>query len=199
MAKDINRSRLRDSRLIVLIALAIVLFSRQYWPDSTMPHELFEFAGYVLIAVCVLGRVYTTAFLGGFKNRQLIDYGPFSVIRNPLYLFSLIGVTGAALMSNHPVVMIGLPVGFLVIFLRQIRREEQFLEARFGDDYRRYVGAVPSLWPRLAGYRAPDTIVVSPRILANAVADAVWWFVPLPLIELVEYAQELGYLPVVFG
>ncbi|HEX9647796.1 MAG TPA: isoprenylcysteine carboxylmethyltransferase family protein [Alphaproteobacteria bacterium] len=190
---------MRDSRITVLAALAIVLFSRQYWPDSTLPHELFELAGYALIAACVLGRLYTTAFLGGFKNRQLIDCGPFSVMRNPLYFFSLLGVTGAALMSNHPLVMIGLPAAFLAILMRQIRREERFLATRFGDDYRRYVETVPRLWPRLAGYRAPDSIAVSTRVLASAVADAVWWFVPLPLIELIEYAQQQGYLPIVFG
>jgi protein-S-isoprenylcysteine O-methyltransferase Ste14 len=51
-------------------------------------HEPFEYVGYALVIVCVVGRIWCSAYVGGYKNTKLIDTGPFSIVRNPLYVFS---------------------------------------------------------------------------------------------------------------
>jgi protein-S-isoprenylcysteine O-methyltransferase Ste14 len=80
----------------------------------------------------------------------LIDSGPFSLVRNPLYLGNILlwlGFTLAArLLWLVPVVLIVLVVEYHAI----VRWEEQLLTARIGEPYRRYTRVVPRWLPRIA-------------------------------------------------
>lgn len=199
MAVKLNKTRMRDSKIALIIAFLLILFTRQFWENESPLHEFLDFAGYFLIALCALGRVYSTAFLGGFKNAELITHGPFSIVRNPLYFFSLIGVTGFALISNHLVIIIALPIFFVVLYHYLIIREEHFLEEEFGEVYRDYKKKVPRLFPNFSLYNAPETTMMYPKFINKAFADAIWWFAPFPIIELIEYLQETQILPVFFA
>ena len=42
-----------------------------------------------MILICILGRTWATLYIGGQKQRELVTKGPYSVVRNPLYLFTL--------------------------------------------------------------------------------------------------------------
>ncbi len=198
MAKNLNKSRILASKAALLSTLLVVLFSRQYWQDDSAYHEVLELAGNFLVAICAIGRVYATAFLGGFKNDRLVTHGVYSLMRNPLYFFSLMGITGVALVSNHPAVMLGLPLFFLLIYLQLIAREESFLQEKFGDEFTSYKKETPALWPKFSAYHAPQTTELTPRFLNKAFADAAWWLAALPAIELVEYLQTAGWVPTFF-
>lgn len=198
MAKSLNASRVRDSRLVVMIALAIILFIKPYIADESELHELVEYLGYFMVAICVIGRVYCTAFLGGHKNATLITYGPFSVCRNPLYAFSFMGATGIALISNHPILIVTIPVVILMVYLSLIRREEAFLKQEFGASFDVYCARVPRLLPKFSLYEVPETIPMNPRFLLRAIQDGIWWFSAYPLIELIEYLQDTGQLVTLF-
>lgn len=199
MATRLNRRRIQYSWLSIAVAILVITFSKPLIPYNLPLHEIIEFAGYFLVAVCALGRVYTSAFLGGFKNTRLITHGPFSVVRNPLYLFSLIGIVGLALNGGHVLVAVFLVGVFATMYWQLIRREERFLLAEFGDDYRDYMARTPRLLPKLSLYRCPEEVTFRPRFIANACLDAIWWFAALPLFELIEYLQGLGIIPAVDG
>ena len=195
MAKALNQTRIRDTRILLLLALLVTMLTE---PDLKPPgaaHALFEMLGELLVAACAIGRVYTTAFLGGHKNARLIAHGPFSVVRNPLYVCSLLGVTGVALMSAHLLVMLVLPPAFLGLYSALVAREEVRLHEIFGADYASYCERTPRFVPRFSRYHAESGMEVHPALLWNAVRDAALWFLALPLFELVAYAQLAGYLP----
>ena len=192
MAKKLNASRVRDSRLVVLVALAII------FAEETELHQIIEWIGYFLVAICVIDRVYCTAFLGGHKNAKLITYGPFSVCRNPLYAFSLIGILGVALISNHLVLIFAIPAFILLVYLSLIKREEDFLRQEFGAQFDAYCTRVPKLVPKFSLYEAPETIPMNPRFLLRAIQDGIWWFAAFPLIELIEYLQDTNRMIVLF-
>lgn len=194
MAKKLNKNRIRNSWLIGLFLLITVIFSRSMFADETVTHEIMDLSGYVLVTICAIGRVYTSAFLGGFKNQALITYGPFSVVRNPLYFFSLLGFFGISLMSTHISVIIVTVVGFGFIYSGLIRREERFLIEKFGAEYKKYMKKVPRILPNPKLYSCPQEISMQPTYLNRAALDAVWWFVPLPFMELLEYLANAGYL-----
>ncbi len=192
MAKSLNKNRMMGSKIALLITLTVVITTRQFFADESLYHEAFELLGNFMVAICAMGRVYSTAFLGGFKNNKLVDHGVYSIIRNPLYFFSLIGIAGVALISNHLVVMLGLPLFFILLYSRLIAREEGYLLEQFGQDYIDYKKRVPALWPRFSQYRAPETTQMYPKFLNKAFLDAVWWLSALPFIEAVEYLQDLN-------
>lgn len=182
------------SKIMIIFLLVAVFFTDALFPFESGIHEALDIVGILMVFLCALGRVYTTAYLGGFKNDVLINYGPFSVVRNPLYFFSLIGFTGVAVMTTHLLVIVVMPVAFLCLYIALIKREEAFLLEKFGDDYRDYMKSVPRLVPRMKHYQAPDTIQMSPKHLNKAFTDAIWWIMAFPLVEVAEFIQGNGWI-----
>ncbi len=79
--------------------------------------------------------------------------GPYSVVRHPLYLGNTLVAFGLALFTVTwflPVIVI---LASLLYHERICVREEQFLEARFGDDFRAWARDVPAVCPSFAHYR----------------------------------------------
>lgn len=198
MAQILNKNRMFGSRFALILTILVTLFSRQYWTEETVYHEVFEIIGVIFVGICAMGRIYSTAFLGGHKNECLITHGIYSVLRNPLYFFTLLGVTGIALISNHISVMIGLPLFFALMYRGLINREQAFLQEKFGQTYIDYTQSTSAMFPNFANYRAPETVVMNPRLLTKSLFDAVWWLAALPIIEFIEYLQAHHVLPILF-
>jgi protein-S-isoprenylcysteine O-methyltransferase Ste14 len=76
---------------------------------------------------------------------QLATAGVFQYLRNPMYvgLLLMVGGIGIAFASDWTLAMV-VPVA-LVLHHGVVLREERYLEARFGDSYRRYMDRV-SRW-----------------------------------------------------
>lgn len=194
MAKSLNKTRMHDTRILMGLTLLTGIFCKTMFPDETLAHESMDLMGYVLVTVCAVGRIYTTAFIGGIKNAQLITWGPYSVCRNPLYFFSLLGAAGIGLMSTSLLAFGIIFFGFLTIYWKLIEREEEFLQTRFGQSFDDYKASVPKLLPDFSKYACPAEIPLQPKFLNRAVADAIWWFVPLPLFEIAEVLQETNII-----
>lgn len=198
MAKSLNKTRMQQSKIVVILAFVLAFFTKALIPYESTIHEFTDFLGYLLIAICALGRLYSTAFLGGHKNENLITYGAFSVVRNPLYFFSLLGMIGIALISGHVLIMIGVPIIFIIMYHYLISREEEFLLKTFGQPYQDYIDSTPRLIPNLSLYNAPESVEVVPKYLNKAFKDAIWWFAAFPLFEVAEYLHESNLIPPLF-
>ena len=74
--------------------------------------------------------------------------GIYKRTRNPIYQAFGLFVLGLAFAFASDWMFLLLPLGALVIHFGVVRREERYLAARFGDDYRRYCARVPRYgWP----------------------------------------------------
>jgi len=186
MGKSTNKNRMLHSRIVVSVAFLLAVITKQFSSHEAYVHELTEFAGYILIVLCGLGRLYTTAFLGGHKNRNLITYGPFSVVRNPLYVFSWLGFTGIALFSVNLWVILIVPAAFLAIYHQLVLREEVLLLEKFGPEYASYLKKVPRFIPKTLKQTMPEEIPAVPHYLMNGLKDASVWFIAPPVFELLE-------------
>jgi protein-S-isoprenylcysteine O-methyltransferase Ste14 len=79
---------------------------------------------------------------------NLAASGPYQYMRNPMYVGTALIVAGIgiALASDWTLVLL-LPAGLLLHY-GVVLREERYLEAKFGDGYRRFKLAVPRYgWP----------------------------------------------------
>ncbi len=72
---------------------------------------------------------------------SLVTHGPFRFSRNPVYLSGILVLTGVAVAVDTLWLIVLTLVGFVVISF-QVRREERYLEARFGEEYRKYLRSV---------------------------------------------------------
>ncbi|MCL5116118.1 MAG: isoprenylcysteine carboxylmethyltransferase family protein [Firmicutes bacterium] len=119
------------------------------WPLHLTAHRAW-IAGASLAALSgglALWAVYTMHAAGTHIDPnqpavRLVRQGPFRWTRNPIYV-SLTGFTaGIALLADNAWIL-GLLVPVLLIMqVGVIRREERYLEKKFGDEYRRFLKEV---------------------------------------------------------
>lgn len=181
------------SGLLLLVAL---LFSDSLWPSGSLPHEGSEMLGYALISLCIVGRSWCSLYIGGRKKTQLVEEGPYSISRNPLYVFSVLGGIGIGLQAGN--LTTGLVCGMFVfaIFNTVIQREEDFLMSRFPDGFAAYAARVPRWGPRLSRWQSSEELLVRPRFVLVTFRDALGFLLAIPVLEAVEWAQVEGWLPV---
>lgn len=94
----------------------------------------------------------TTGEVGG---TYLIISGPFSRLRNPLYLGNMMIYFGIGIMAFalFPYLQIIGVLFFLFQYYYIVREEEGFLRNKFGEDYSHYFDNVPRFIPRVTKYR----------------------------------------------
>ncbi len=122
--------------VVVVAGVFVVAVTSSITPSGTTAHELIEWIGIVLIVVCILGRTWSSLYIGGRKIEEFVQTGPYSIMRNPLYFFSCLGAVGVGMQVGT--VVLGLVCGLLayVVFYLVILREEELLTERYGATYR---------------------------------------------------------------
>jgi len=189
---------MRKAVLLAAVGLGIVFlfFAGPRWPEDDWRHDTIEGIGDALIVACILGRTWCSLYIGGRKNQLLIADGPYSVSRNPLYFFSILGAIGVGAQVGS--VVTALLCGFIAwaVFLHTVLREEAALGAAFGDDYRAYLARVPRFLPKPSLWHDLATVEVRPRVVLMTFVDALVFLIAIPLAESFEYAQISGFIPV---
>lgn len=193
---QVQRRRRRFAQGSGLLLLLVLLFTESMWPSETFLHESLEMLGYALIMVCIAGRTWCALYIGGRKKKMLVDQGPYSVSRNPLYLFSVIGGLGVGLQAGNLVTGLVLALFVFMLFRVVIAQEETFLKSRFAEEFAAYAARVPRWGPRLSAWHSDLELVVQPRLVLVTFRDALWFLVAIPLLEGIELAQNAGWLPV---
>ena len=119
--------RPRKQGLLVATMLGLLLLSAtgSAWREiAPAVYASLRGSGLVLILLCILGRTWCTLYMGGRKNRELITRGPYSTMRNPLYLFSIVGTVGIGLLAGSVMAALLLGSIALAVFSYTVRREE---------------------------------------------------------------------------
>ncbi|MCB0335978.1 MAG: isoprenylcysteine carboxylmethyltransferase family protein, partial [Bdellovibrionales bacterium] len=104
---------------------------------------IFFFCGIVLVGVASLGRLWCTVYIAGNKTGVLVTEGPFSLCRNPLYFFSLLGAVGVGLATETITIPILILVLFAFWYPLVIKDEEERLREVHGAAYGKYCEKVP--------------------------------------------------------
>jgi len=76
----------------------------------------------------------------------LVENGPFRFTRNPMYVFGSVWYARLALLLFQPWALALLTVVVVTTHYGVVLREEEYLERRFGDAYRRYKARVSRYW-----------------------------------------------------
>ncbi|MDN2583678.1 isoprenylcysteine carboxylmethyltransferase family protein [Aquibium sp. ELW1220] len=179
------------------VALGLLLLAGQpRWTGAV--HERLEFLGFCLVVACIAGRLWSILYLGGRKNRSLVVEGPYSMTRNPLYVFSTIGAVGVGLIYGSVVVALLLGVLSAWAFFLTARKEEAYLREAFGQPYATYAARTPLFWPRPSLYRDSAEVSFSPKVLKQTFLDGLVFLAMFPALEAIEWLQAEGVLKVFF-
>lgn len=106
------------------------------------------------VALIVLGLSLSIAVVHAFgragtnvspyrETTSFVSTGPYRYTRNPDYIGQTLAYTGIAIVANSWWPLLLLPLVLLVIQRGVIRREERYLEVRFGAEYRDYMARAP--------------------------------------------------------
>jgi protein-S-isoprenylcysteine O-methyltransferase Ste14 len=102
----------------------------------------------------VLGAAVRTWASGHIrKQERLATSGPYGYTRNPLYFGSFLMAAGALVMAGSWVVTLLFALSAPPLYVTVMRREEAFLEEKFGADFASYRASVPLFFPRAVPYR----------------------------------------------
>ena len=184
--------------LAVLLGVMLFAFTSSLATPGGAKHELIEWIGFGAIVVCILGRTWASLYIGGRKIEQFVTEGPYSIARNPLYLFSILGSAGVGAQLGSVLAAAAFGAIAWVVFYFVVLQEEELLSERYGTAYANYAAAVPRFLPKLTLWRdAPTLTVMLPRTL-RTFADAMLFLLAVPLAEMFERLQAAHVLPVLF-
>lgn len=193
VAAFISTNRILVSRGFAIAFFLLLLVTESAQEGSIVSAILF-LSGLVLVGVATVGRLWCSLYISGYKNVELITSGPYSVTRNPLYFFSFLGFTGIGLSTETLTLSLGFVLVFALVYPVIIRREEIFLQDKFGRAFSDYCARTPRFFPNLRAFHEPERYVVNPRQFRGAMGDVLWFVWLVGVIELVEALHKFHIL-----
>ena len=132
--------------LLYGVALAAGLLMQWLAPRPILASNVRYWAGGVLLASGVLLAIWGRRVMeqaGTNVNPTLpttavVATGPFRFSRNPLYVALTLIYVGLALLANALWVLVLIVPVLLVMHYGVVRREESYLDTKFGEAYRSY-------------------------------------------------------------
>lgn len=136
--------------LILLGFLALGGLLEWLWPTALLPASARYPAGAALLVLGLAGiaaavlqfRRARTAIEPWKPATALIRGGLYRRSRNPIYLAGTVASLGVALLADSLWMLAMIAPALLVLHYGVVLREERYLEAKFGADYRRYKRSV---------------------------------------------------------
>lgn len=126
-----------------------------------LPSSWSPFRGAIAVPLLVIGqalRFWAAGLIPKYRTLtldapRLVTEGPYSIVRNPLYLGNGIMGCGWAVLLGWAWLPAFAAAFFCLYSMVIIPYEEGFLLEKFGDEYERYRASTPQLVPSLSRYR----------------------------------------------
>ena len=182
--------------LIGLMLIGATLFTQSPGGVGGVWHETVEKIGRAAIIVAIGGRAWCSLYIGGRKKAEIVQRGPYSISRNPLYVFSFFGAFGIGAQTGQLTIAVLFVVVAWLIFRATVRKEETWLMDRFGDVYAAYTARTPRFWPRFKAWRDEEELTIRPAFFLLTLRDGLAFLIAIPLFEMVDFGQAEGWLHV---
>jgi protein-S-isoprenylcysteine O-methyltransferase Ste14 len=139
--------------------MVLIVFWERLRQGSQLVSSGQTLVGILLILISIGGRNWAIKTLGPYhsiqieirSNHQLIQSGPYRLVRNPYYLSNIVEAIGLPLAANARfVALLSLFVYVPLLVFRMIL-EERALERKFPDSFAAYSDNVPRILPKLFG------------------------------------------------
>ncbi len=160
-------------------------------------HESVEALGLGAIILAIVGRAWCSLYIGGRKKTEVVARGPYSISRNPLYIFSFLGAFGIGAQSGQLTIAALFTLASLAVFYLTIRREERWLEATFGEVYIAYRDRTPRFLPQLKLWQDDGDLSIRPAFFLRTIRDGLVFLLAIPIFEAIDMGQAAGWLHVI--
>lgn len=189
-------ARSRLSHILGAGAVVLALTTRSTWLEAGWTPLILGWLGLALVTGGIFGRLLSTLYIGGRKNKEIVREGPYGLTRNPLYFFSFLAMTGLGLASANPAVLGLLVLSFALYYPGVFAQEEAKLLRKHGEPFAAYQREVPRFWPRPGlPWHEPEWVEASPRFFRAALGDALGFVAAYIALRAIAEAHGRGLLP----
>jgi protein-S-isoprenylcysteine O-methyltransferase Ste14 len=144
-------------RRILLSAILFVLLIGDDVVFGPKPHDLINYRDplSMLGGALVLSGLALRSWAVGIlrKDAELTTTGPYSLIRNPLYVGSFMMMFGFCALIADPTNIWFILGPMLVMYIIKVRQEERLLSTRFPEQWIPYSKSTPRFFPRFKSVR----------------------------------------------
>jgi protein-S-isoprenylcysteine O-methyltransferase len=153
-----DRSTLGVLWLVIMASVAAGVYIATHWRTGALPNaRIFALIGVAPFAAGLLLRWWAIVTLGRFftvdvtieKDHELVERGPFRLVRHPSYTGVLLAFVGFALSLQNWVAMLVILVPIFAGFVRRMNVEEEALSRALGSSYADYMARTKRLLPGL--------------------------------------------------
>jgi protein-S-isoprenylcysteine O-methyltransferase Ste14 len=153
---------------LIIIPAAITVFPQSGWMSDLFGRvfeEGYDITCFMLSLAGIAVRILTVGFVpagtsGRNTRRQkaaaLNTTGMYALVRHPLYFGNFLVFLGVVLTIKSVVFVLFASSVYLLYYERIMLAEEQFLDQRHGETYRRWAARTPAFLPRLTGWIGPS-------------------------------------------
>lgn len=193
MRKPVERMRIAVSWIGIVSIIVVALTTDSVWKSSELAEELFYSLSLALATVGCLGRVWCLVYIAGRKNKELVICGPYSLCRNPLYLFSGIGAIGVSIATCTFTIPLAVLMGFVGLYPTVVRAEETRLARVHGAAYENYRRKTPQFVPSFNHYRPINRLPLDVHHFQLGLMDAAWFLIAVMGTHLITHMHEAGF------
>jgi protein-S-isoprenylcysteine O-methyltransferase Ste14 len=187
------------SRVFAAILIMFICVSSSCWDDKAPIVSIILFlSGIVLAGIASMGRLWCSVYIAGYKTDKLITQGPYSMCRNPLYFFSLLGALGVGFATGTFLFPLLILIAFCWYYHFVIKSEEAGLMKMHRSEFEIYLKKVPRFFPKISLLQEPDEYIVKPIVFKEHIFSALW-FVWFPgIIAFIKGLHDIKILPTIF-
>lgn len=198
LSTALEKYRLPLSKAVVALILLLMIFTASRWVLSPVTTWALDSIALFLLLVACLGRVWCIMYIGGQKNNSVVSAGPYSMVRNPLYVFSFIGALGLVLMTHSITIAALLLVFYVGIYPFVVAKEEANLHSLFGEAYQDYCDNTPRFIPSFKLYSTETQVPADVKRLERSLFDSGCFVLAFIALTGIRMAHESGLIPVLF-
>jgi protein-S-isoprenylcysteine O-methyltransferase Ste14 len=151
-----DRSTLLMLWIVISVSVVAGIYAAAHFKAATLPYR--EVCGVVAVILFVAGlalRWWAIVTLGRFftvdvqiaRDHELVERGPFRVVRHPSYTGVLLAFVGFALSLANWLALLVILIPIWAAFIRRMNVEEAALSGALGEQYLSYMKRTKRLLP----------------------------------------------------
>ena len=193
----VAKYRLLLSKILLVFFISILVVSEHGDITSQGTSIFLDLLGFTLILIGGFGRLWSSLYIEGSKNRKLISGGPYSIMRNPLYIFSLALLVGYCCAIQSIIITIVFLFIFTLLYMSTIYNEEKILLTRHNDVYLDYFKKTPRFLPKFKLYKGSqkDSMIdVNMPKIESVLIEIAGFIFFFGLIKILDFLHQAGYI-----